>query len=132
MPVRRRRPAVLAVLAISALGLGGLAVAATGAKTTTLKLRANAQNQLKFNTRSLTVAQPGTVTRKVTLVMTNPSALPHNIAIRGRGVKTTLGKIVGTGGTSKITVNLKKGRYTFFCSVDGHERAGMKGALTVK
>jgi len=78
------------------------------------------------------VAQPGTATQRVTLVMTNPSALPHNIAIKGKGVKTTLGKIVGKGGTSRITVKLKRGRYTFFCSVDGHERAGMKGTLTVK
>jgi uncharacterized cupredoxin-like copper-binding protein len=28
--------------------------------------------------------------------------------------------------------DVKAGTYTFFCSVPGHEQAGMKGTLTVK
>lgn len=43
----------------------------------------------------------------------------------------TRGKVVLRGGTSKVTATLKRGRYVFFCSVAGHERAGMKGVLTV-
>jgi len=42
------------------------------------------------------------------------------------------------GGTKKITkgtttayLTLKKGKYNFYCSVAGHEDAGMKGTLTV-
>jgi uncharacterized cupredoxin-like copper-binding protein len=31
-----------------------------------------------------------------------------------------------------VTVNLKPGTYTFFCSVPGHEQGGMKGTLVVK
>ena len=30
-----------------------------------------------------------------------------------------------------MTVTLKKGTYTFYCPVDGHEAAGMKGKLIV-
>ena len=30
-----------------------------------------------------------------------------------------------------MTVKLKKGTYTFYCPVDGHEAAGMKGKLVV-
>ena len=39
---------------------------------------------------------------------------------------------ISDGGTSTVTENLKPGTYTFYCSVDGHEAAGMKGTLTVK
>ena len=39
---------------------------------------------------------------------------------------------MGKGGTSKVSVNLKPGTYTFYCSVPGHEAGGMKGTLTVK
>ena len=65
--------------------------------------------------------------------MSNPSFLQHNVALKGGGLKKpVLGKVVGKGKTSTITVTLKKGSYTFYCSVPGHEQAGMKGTLTVK
>ena len=42
------------------------------------------------------------------------------------------GQVVQGGGDSKFTANLKPGSYTFYCTVPGHEQAGMKGTLTVK
>jgi uncharacterized cupredoxin-like copper-binding protein len=62
--------------------------------------------------------------------MANPSSFPHAIAIKGRGVKSK-GKTVNRGGTSRVTVTLKKGTYTFYCPVPGHEAGGMKGKLIV-
>jgi uncharacterized cupredoxin-like copper-binding protein len=57
--------------------------------------------------------------------------LGHDIAIRGNGVDEQ-GDIVSDGGVSMITLpDLKAGTYTFYCSVPGHEAAGMKGTLTV-
>jgi plastocyanin len=98
---------------------------------TTLKISAVPPAKLAFNKKALT-AKAG----KVTIVMTNPSVLPHNVALRN-GVKATSkfivkGKVVGKGGVSKVTATLKKGKYRFLCSVPGHEKGGMWGILTVK
>ncbi|HEX4719523.1 MAG TPA: plastocyanin/azurin family copper-binding protein [Thermoleophilaceae bacterium] len=90
----------------------------------TLSLQAD-KAQLKFNTTKLS-AKSG----KVTIVMTNPSPLQHDIAIKG-GVSAK-GPVVGQGGKSTVTVTLKPGKYTFYCSVDGHEAAGMNGELDVR
>ncbi|MHB1242815.1 MAG: plastocyanin/azurin family copper-binding protein [Gaiellaceae bacterium] len=111
------------VLAATALLLAGTALAAPAA--TTLRISADAKGALRFD-RSTLRATPGVVT----ISMRNPSFVPHDVGIRGNGVRA-LGKVVLKGGTSKVTATLKRGRYVFFCSVAGHERAGMKGVLTV-
>ena len=67
---------------------------------------------------------------KVTVKMPNKSPLQHDIVLQG--VPGAHGKLVPQGGTSTFTVSLKPGKYTYFCSVPGHEAAGMKGTLTVK
>jgi plastocyanin len=65
---------------------------------------------------------------KVTIESQNDASVPHNIALKG-GPE---GEIVQGGKVSTITANLKPGKHTFYCSVPGHEQAGMKGTLTVK
>jgi plastocyanin len=82
------------------------------------------KSQLKFDKSKLT-AKAG----KVTITMTNPSPLQHDIAIKGAA--TGKGEVVGQGGKSTVTIDLKPGKYTFYCSVDGHEAAGMNGELDV-
>jgi uncharacterized cupredoxin-like copper-binding protein len=67
----------------------------------------------------------------VTLVMPNKSPITHDISIKGNGINQQ-GPRVGQGGTSKVSATLKPGTYEFYCSVPGHEQAGMKGTLTVK
>jgi plastocyanin len=61
----------------------------------------------------------------------NKSATDHNIAIEGNGVSEA-GPIVKNGAVSKVDVDLKAGKYQFFCTVTGHRQAGMEGTLTVK
>ena len=108
--------------AILAVGLGGVATTAvSAAPNATYKLSAD-KKKLKFN-KSTINAKAG----KVTLSMSNPSSLPHNIGIKGKGK----GKTVKKGGTSTYTTTLKKGTYTFYCPVPGHEAGGMKGKLIV-
>jgi plastocyanin len=79
--------------------------------------------QLAFQAKSAT-AKAG----KVTLRSKNDASVPHNIAIKGDGE----GPVVQGGKTSEVSTTLKAGSYQFYCSVPGHEQAGMKGDLTVK
>ena len=121
MPKVARRVLVVAVVAIA----GALAVAGVVSAKSTINLRAS-KTKLAFNHKTLT-AKHGTVT----LVMANPSGVPHAIAVEGHGIDKD-GKTVTKGGTSRVTVKLKKGTYTFYCPVDGHKAAGMEGKITVR
>jgi mono/diheme cytochrome c family protein len=66
------------------------------------------------------------------ILSVNPSATPHNIAIKEAGGKLVEGKVVSNGGTSELSANLKAGEYEFLCTVPGHADSGMKGTLTVQ
>jgi plastocyanin len=99
--------------------------AASGGGGQTLKLSADPGGALKFDKSSLT-AKAG----KVTIVMDNPSSLPHAIEVEGNGIEIK-GDTVTKGGVSKASGELKAGDYEFYCPVDGHKQAGMKGTLTV-
>jgi uncharacterized cupredoxin-like copper-binding protein len=111
------------VTVVVALIGSGVAVVALGAGT--LRLRATGFSA--FSTKSL-----NTSAGRVTLSMTNQNTSRHNIALKGRGIKTVRGTVVGKGKVSSVTVTLKAGKYTFFCSEPGHELAGMKGTLTIR
>jgi uncharacterized cupredoxin-like copper-binding protein len=52
----------------------------------------------------------------------NAGKIPHDLAIKG-GPKTEL---IQPGQSATLTVTLKPGRYHLYCSVPGHEQAGMK------
>jgi plastocyanin len=96
------------------------------AKNGVVEIDADPTGQLKFLASSASATSG-----QVTLRMKNASSVPHDIAITGGGVNQ-IGQVVSGGGTSTVTTSLKPGTYTFYCSVDGHEAAGMKGTLTVK
>ena len=91
----------------------------------TVKISADPGGALKFDKSSLT-AKAG----KVTIVMDNPSSLPHAVEIEGNGVEVE-GETVEKGGVSKASGDLKAGKYEFYCPVDSHKQAGMEGKLTV-
>jgi plastocyanin len=120
MPKVGRRLLIAAVVAVAA----ALAVAGVVSAKTTVSLSAS-KSKLAFNKKTIR-AKKGSVT----LVMANPSGLPHAVAVKGHGLNKK-GKTVNKGGTSRVTVTLKKGTYTFYCPVDGHEAGGMKGKVIV-
>ena len=67
----------------------------------------------------------------VVLKSMNPQGTGHDISLKGNGVDEH-GDVVQDGGVSTIDIaDLKPGTYTYYCSVPGHEAAGMKGTLTV-
>lgn len=95
------------------------------AAATTLKLAANPAGQLAYTTKSLS-AKAG----KVTIDFSNASPVEHDVAI-AQGSTVAGQTPVFTGGSKTVTVTLKPGSYTFYCTVPGHRAAGMEGTLTV-
>ena len=93
--------------------------------SSTPSLSADASGALKFNKKVLS-----TKSGAVTINMSNPSSVPHGIAVEGNGVDKD-GQTVTSGGTSTVSVTLKPGKYTFYCPVDSHKQQGMQGTLTV-
>jgi plastocyanin len=110
----------------------GSAVAAAGAgkpvkaKDGKLEMPTDPNGQLAYITKVATApAGPLEIDSK------NASSTPHDIAIEGNGVKEG-GKTVSNGGVSTISVTLKPGEYTYYCTLPGHREGGMLGKLTVK
>ncbi|HST55641.1 MAG TPA: plastocyanin/azurin family copper-binding protein [Solirubrobacteraceae bacterium] len=96
----------------------------SSSKAQLIKLAADPGGQLKYDTTSLT-AKAG----KVTIEFTNASPVPHDVSVSGNGVSGATPQF--SGGSKSLSLNLKAGTYKFFCSVPGHEQAGMQGTLTV-
>ncbi len=104
------------------------ATSSSSSASSSLSIAADPSGALKFTKASLT-AKAGTVT----ISFTNSSPLSHNLTIQ----QGTSGPVVGAtttfmGGTKTLTLKLKAGTYTFYCSVPGHRAAGMQGTLTVQ
>jgi len=97
---------------------------AAGASSS-VALSANAAGALAYDTKQLS-AKAGAVT----ITMTNASPLEHNVTI-AQGTTVLGATPTFTGGSKTLTLKLKPGKYTFYCSVPGHRQAGMEGTLTV-
>lgn len=97
--------------------------------------------------RPIFFAKPG----KVAVKFTNESSVAHNVTIVGpvdndpttplepimRPDTETVTTETITSSSTSVTVDLEKpdedqgAEYYFYCSVDGHEAAGMKGLILV-
>jgi plastocyanin len=93
--------------------------------STALKLAANPEGQLAYNTKQLQ-AKAG----EVTITMTNMAPEAHNVTI-AQGTHVLGATPTFQGGSKTLKLDLKPGTYTFYCSVPGHRQAGMEGTLTV-
>jgi plastocyanin len=86
-------------------------------------------SQIAYDTDSLS-AKAGSVT----IDFDNPNqALAHDVCVQdSSGKKLGCSDTITGGKTTLDLSDLKAGDYTFYCSVDSHEAAGMKGTLTVQ
>jgi uncharacterized cupredoxin-like copper-binding protein len=108
----------------AAVGISASSVFGAGAQTqiTTVKVKVGVGNALKFSLSTKT-APAG----KVKFVVTNVSVVQHDFKIAGK--KTPL---LSKGKSFPLTVVLKKGKYTYICTVPGHAAGGMKGVFTAR
>jgi plastocyanin len=125
-------------LALAACGSSSSSSTTTAASSTTSTTQAAAgggqtlslaadPSALAYQQTSLS-AKPG----KATIDFDNPSAIGHDVCVQdSSGKEVGCSDIIQQSKTT-LDVDLKPGTYTYFCSVDGHEQAGMKGTLTVK
>jgi plastocyanin len=109
---------------------GGGSSGGTGTSTSsssgggeTLTVTADPGGALSWDKTSLS-AKAG----KVTLKIVNESSVPHAIEVEGKGVEKETKTV--TGGSADVTVDLKPGKYEYYCPVGNH-RQTMKGTLTV-
>jgi len=135
-----RRSAGLGV-AVGAIALAATACGSSGSSATTAAPASTSQttpspqsgttlhlgtdpNALAFVPTTLTAPA-----RKVTIILTDDSAIQHSIAIKAPG--DVAGQIVNPGQTSTTTATLTPGTYQYYCTVPGHAQSGTVGTLTV-
>jgi plastocyanin len=99
-----------------------------GGASSTVKLAAD-PSQIAYDTSSLS-AKAG----NVTIDFDNPnSSLGHDVCVQDpSGSEVGCSDVITGSSTTLDLKDLKPGSYTFFCSVPGHEAAGMKGTLAVQ
>src|SRR5215208_6121429 len=115
----RRRSLVLSALLAAAVTVAALAPAALG--TSRAKYAVTATD---FKLRIV----PAKVTAGLnTFTVVNRGEATHDFKI---GAKKT--SILNPGQKQTISVTLKKGRYTYLCTVPGHAQLGMKGTVVVR
>jgi plastocyanin len=120
LPARRMAPA-----AVPAASAAPAFTSETVAQQVQVGVRAD--NPLKWD-QPIYTAQVG----DVSFVVTNSSAMPHNFAIEGNGIKVQ-SKDFGANAKNTFTLKgLPAGEYTIVCNVPGHREAGMVAKLIVK
>ncbi len=76
----------------------------------------------------ITLASTNFKAGEITFEAKNDGKIPHDLAIKGTSDKT---KLIPPGGIAELKVTLKPGKYELYCTVPGHEAAGMRLNITV-
>jgi uncharacterized cupredoxin-like copper-binding protein len=87
------------------------------------------ETEFKIAPASASLPKPG----KVTFIVKNAGKIQHDLAVQGPGVAaSSKTPLINPGGNAKLTVSLRAGTYTLYCTVPGHRAAGMVAKLVVK
>jgi plastocyanin len=68
----------------------------------------------------------------LTLAYSNPSPVPHNVAVEDVEEELLGESETITGAETELQVDVVPGEYVFFCTVPGHREGGMEGVITVQ
>jgi uncharacterized cupredoxin-like copper-binding protein len=100
----------------------------TQASTTTTAKPAATKVQVAESEFKITLASTKFKAGEIIFEAKNDGKIQHDLAIKQTGEKT---KLISPGGTAELKVTLKPGTYELYCTVPGHEAAGMKQNITV-
>jgi uncharacterized cupredoxin-like copper-binding protein len=118
MSARRLTAAFAALAVLVAISASSVLAARSQAQATTVKVSA-------LDTLRFTLSKKSAPHGKVTFIVTNKGSIKHDFSIAGK--KTIQ---LGHNKSATLVVTLKKGKYPYKCTVDGHAAAGMKGTFT--
>ena len=100
----------------------------TQATTTTTAKPAATKVPVSEAEFKITVASTDFKAGEIAFEAKNDGKIPHDLAIKGTSDKT---KLIPPGGSAELKVTLKPGKYELYCTVPGHEAAGMRLNITV-
>lgn len=106
---------------------GAASGSTTAASSESVDVTAAADGSLAYDQSSLS-----TKAGAVDVKFDNPSGTTHDVCIRSESGDELGCSDEVSNGTADLAVDLKPGKYTYYCSLPGHEQAGMQGTLTVK
>jgi plastocyanin len=115
---------VLTVVLAGVLAVTAISTAAASTTTNVVHLSAPVSG-LKYD-QKVVRAHAG----RIKIVFLNRSAIKHNVNIE-QGEHEFAKSATVARATTTFFVRLKAGKYNFYCSVPGHEAAGMHGTLIV-
>ena len=106
----------------------GAGQTSTRATTTTTPKPAATKVPVSETEFKIKLASANLKAGEITFEAKNDGKIPHDLAIKGTSDKTEL---ISPGGIAELKVTLKAGKYELYCTVPGHEAAGMKLNITV-
>lgn len=93
----------------------------------TLEIAADPSGALAYETTEYTVPAGN-----ITIDFTNDSQVPHDVVVNDSNGQEVAKTPVITGDSATTQFTATPGEYPFYCSVPGHEAAGMTGTITVE